>query len=796
MKIPVSWLKDFVEINISTQELADKLVSCGFEIEEIIDLKDNLQNIVTSKIIDIKKHENANKLFVCKVDIGEKIIQIVTAATNIAIGDIVPGALDGALLADGTTISASEMRGILSEGMFCSGAELDITESDFTGAGVDGILILPKDTPLGVDINEVIGNDEMVLDIDITANRQDCNSILGIAREIAVVTNQKVKMPNLNYNESKFDINDAITVENSNYELCPRYMAKLIKDIKIEQSPTTMRNRLRAVGIRPINNLVDVTNYVLIEIGQPLHAFDLDLLEGNKIVVRTATKDESIVALDGKKYKLSENNLAICDAVKPIAIAGIMGGEYSSVNENTTDIIMESAKFARDSIRHTSRGLNLRSESSQRFEKGIDFGSQEMGLNRVLSIIDQYGWGKVASNEIDKKTSEVENKVVSCNYNDINAILGIIVPKDKIVSILNSLELDTKVNGEILTVTLPVYRDDIVGVNDLAEEVIRIYGYDNITPTLLKGATMVQGGKNKAQKRMDKIKSILVSHGCYEIVSYSFIPPKAFDMLLLDEKDSLRDAIKLQNPIGIDFSVMRTTLAFSIIKTMAANIQRDNKNGRFFEIAKTYIPKALPLTELPTEEYALSIGIYGENEDFYSIKSVLKDLMNTFSINLTYKRSQKSFLHPGRSADLFDSKGNCVGYIGETHPDVAENFDAGKKLYIAEINAKFIIDNAIDQNPFQPMSKYQGMERDLALIMSEDKPVKEVTDIIIKNGGDILEDVEVFDVYVGNQVPKGQKSVAIKLNFRHINRTLVDEEVNAIIANILKSLEVINAKLR
>lgn len=796
MKVPVSWLKDFVEININTQELADKLVSCGFEIEEIIDLKDKLKNVVTSKIVKIDKHKNADKLFVCIVDIGEEALQIVTAATNIKVGDIVPVALDGALLANGKKIYAGEMRGTISEGMFCSGAELELAEEYFVGAGVNGILILPMETPIGKDINEIIGNDDIILDIAITANRQDCNSILGIAREIAVVTNQKVKMPNLTYKVSDFDINAVLSVENNNYDLCPRYMAKLIKEIKLEKSPKIIRNRLRAVGIRPINNLVDVTNYVLIEIGQPLHAFDLNLLEGNKIVVRKATKGEKITALDGKEYELSENNLLICDEIKPVAVAGVMGGEYSSVNENTTDIIMESAKFARDSVRHTSRGLNLRSDSSQRFEKGIDFGSQEMGLNRVLSIIDQFGWGKVASGVIDKKKIKVENKQIVCNYNEINDILGIIVPKDKIISILNSLELVTKAEGDLLNVTLPIYRDDIEGVNDLAEEVIRIYGYDNITPTLLKGAVMVQGGKNKAQKRMDKLKSLLISHGCFEIVSYSFISPKAFDMLSLEESDALRKAIMLKNPIGIDFSVMRTTLAYSIIKTMATNIQRDNKNGRFFEIAKTYIPKALPLTELPIEEYSLSLGIYGENEDFYSIKAVVEDIMNTFDINITYKRSEKCFLHPGRSTDLYDNDGNIVGYIGEVHPDVIQNFDAGKKLYIAEISAKFIIENAIDQKPFQAMSKYQGMERDLALIMVEDKPVKEIIDTIAINGGDILEDIEVFDIYVGNQVPKGQKSVALKLSFRHISRTLTDEEVNVVIANILKNLENINACLR
>ncbi len=796
MKVPVSWLKDFVDINISPEELADKLVSCGFEIEEIIYQKEIIKNVVAGKILSIEKHPNADKLAICCIDIKKGTTQVVTAATNIKVGDMVPLALDGAILAGGKEIHAGELRGIKSCGMLCSGAELDLTESDFYGAGIHGIMILPRSVAIGADINDVIGTNDIILDIAITANRQDCNSILGIAREVAAVTGQKVKYPDFSYSvDNTQKLSDYLSAENKAYNLCPRYMAKVVKGIKLTSSPDLIKRRLRAVGIRPINNLVDVTNYVLMEIGQPLHAFDLDLLEGQKIIVRTAIENEKITALDGKEYTLTADNLVICDAKKPVAVAGIMGGEYSSINNDTKNIAMESANFARDSVRHTSKQLNLRSDSSQRFEKSIDFLSQEAGMNRVLSIIDKNGWGKVIGGAIDARITEIEQKILNLHYHEINKILGITVPKDVIVNILNSLELETEVFGDNLQVKIPLYRTDIVGVHDLAEEVIRIYGYDHIKPALLSGAKMVRGGKTEEQKRADKTKETLIAHGAYELVNYSFISPKAFDMLKLKEDSALRNSIKIINPIGIDFSVMRTTLAYSIIKIMASNLMRGNKSARFFEVAKTYLPKKLPLTELPIEEYKLSIGAYGEGEDFYSMKAIVDDILGTNNLRADYTRAEIGYLHPGRSANIIVN-GENIGYIGEVFDEVAAEFDVDKRLYIAELDWQFILKNAPSMVDFKPMSKYQAMERDLALIVKKDTAVKAILDIVATQGGDILEDCEVFDVYEGNQVPRGQKSVAIKLNFRHMNRTLTDDEVSAVIEKILSKLNEIDARLR
>ncbi|MGB4034074.1 MAG: phenylalanine--tRNA ligase subunit beta [Christensenellales bacterium] len=795
MKVPISWLKDFVEIDIDEHQLSDKLVNCGFEIEGIIYLKDRIQNVITAKITKIQPHPQADKLNICTVFDGEKDLTIISAAPNIKEGDIVPVALDNAVLADGKKINAAEFRGILSHGMMCSGAELDISEEEFQGAGIDGVLILPKDTPLGEDINKIIGKDDIILDIAITTNRQDCNSILGIAREVAVVTGKKLKMPDLSYKEIDQDINDILKVENENFKLCSRYMAKAAIDVKIEKSPAIIQKRLKAVGIRPINNLVDVTNYVLIEIGQPLHAFDYKLLKGGKIVVREALDGEKITALDGKEYTLTSKNLAICDEEKPVAIAGIMGGEYFSINQDTSSIVVESANFARDSVRHTSKQLNIRSESSQRFEKGIDFLSQEVGLNRALHLLDKYGWAKVMKGVIDSKQREIEKQTIQTTFDAINKVLGINVSKEIIVDILNSLEFVLQVKDHELTVEVPSYRIDIEGVNDLAEEVIRIYGYSNILPSMLENARMTQGGKNTEQKRMDKIKSILISHGVYEIVNYSFISPKSFEMLNLNKQNPLRDAIKISNPLGLDMSVMRTNLVYSMIKTLVSNITRGNKTLRLFEVAKAYIPKSLPLNELPQEKSILCLGFVGENEDLYSIKGVVEDILATMNISCEYIRADIEYLHPNRAADIV-ANGKTIGYLGEVHPKTLENFDIDKRIYIAEISVDYILENALDFKPFKAISRYQNMERDLAVIMDIDTPVKEALDLIQTNGGDILESCEVFDVYQGEQVPKGKKSVAFKLSFRHFERTLKEEEVNAVINNILTAFKTINAELR
>ena len=784
MKVPYSWIKDFVDIDISPIELGDKLVSAGFEIEEYINLRDNIKNVVVGLVENIYKHADSNHLNICNINIGDKVIQIVTGAQNVNKGDKVPVALDGAVLPDGKCIRTGELRGVTSYGMLCSGGELGLTEDDYPGAGVNGILILSKEAEIGTDINDVIGNTDIVLDVAITANRPDCNSIFGIAREVAAVLNKPLKMPDLTYEENARDVSEYISVENRNYNLCPRYMAKAVINVIETQSPKIIRDRLKAVGIRPINNLVDVTNYVLTEIGQPMHAFDLDNLSGKKIIIRNAVEGEKIVALDGKEYTLKNNQLAICDEEKPVAVAGVMGGEYSSICNTTKAVILESARFARDSVRHTARELNLHSDSSARYEKGIDFYSQELGLKRALSLFYKYGWGTIVGGVIDKHETEFVSKELQYNYKEINNIIGVSVPKKDIIDILNRLDIKTTANRDILTSKIPQYREDIVGVNDLTEEVIRIYGYGIVEPRLLSSGC---GGRNDYQLRMDKIRNTLVGYGAFEIISYAFISPKAFDMLNLSADSRLRDTVTLRNPIGADMSVMRTTLAYSMLKIIEGNYKRGNKSGRLFEIGNTYLPKQLPLTELPEEKTKLSLGFYGEGENFYLQKRVIETFGEIFGYEVEFKRANIEFLHPGRSAYVYFN-GKLVGYIGEVHPDVLNNFDIDERIYYSELDIQYIAENGIDVKPYKAISRFQSVQRDLALIAPETLPAAEILSSAKSACSDILENAEVFDVYAGGQIPKGKKSIAIKLTFRNLNKTLKDEEVNEEINKVLEKL--------
>ncbi|MBR1747529.1 MAG: phenylalanine--tRNA ligase subunit beta [Clostridia bacterium] len=792
MKVPYSWLKEFVDVEYTPQELGDKLVGVGFEIEEYVYQRDSIKNVVCCKVLSQEKHPDSDHLNVCVVTDGKDKYVIVTGAQNVTVGDIVPVALDGAVLPDGKTIRSGSLRGIVSEGMMCSGGELGLTEDDYPGAGVHGILILSADVKVGSDINDVIGNDDVILDVAVTANRPDCNSILGVAREVAAICGKKIRLPNLSYKVTDKKVEEFVSVQDESFDLCPRYMAAAVYDVKQVVSPKIIRDRLKAVGIRPINNLVDVTNYVLTEIGQPMHAFDRNNLSGKKIIVRTARPGEKILALDGKEYELCDHHLVICDAEKPVAVAGVMGGEKSSILPTTETVILESARFARDSVRHTSRELNLHSDSSARFEKGIDFYSQEIGLHRALALFDEYGWGKIAAGEIDLIEKKSEPKSLVYDYTAVNSVIGIDIAKEKIVSILNALDLDTTVDGNMLTTVLPPWREDLDGVNDVAEEVVRFYGYDELKPRLI---STKRGGKSDKQLHSGKIKALMVSYGCQETVTYSFISPKAFDLIRLPQEDVLRQAVEISNPLGADFSVMRTTLAPSMLKLVASNYVRGNKEARLFEVANVYLPKSLPLTELPDEASHLSIVTYGEEEDFYKIKAILEDLSDVFALHFTFDRANEPFLHPGRSAYVY-ADGNKIGYVGEVHPLVLRDLGVDRRVYIAELDERYLAEHGVGIKPYKAISKYQAVERDLALIAPIDLPAADILSTIESAAGDVLESVEIFDVYVGGQVPKGKKSVAVTLTMRLLNKTLTDVEVNAAIADVLGALNGIDVSLR
>ncbi|MDE7078859.1 MAG: phenylalanine--tRNA ligase subunit beta [Clostridia bacterium] len=791
MKVSLSWLKDFVDIDVTVEELADKLVGAGFEVEEIIKSGANMKNVVLGKIVKLEKHPDADKLQICQIDVGrEDLIQIVTGAQNVSEGDLVPTALHNSLLPNGQTIKRGKLRGVASDGMLCSGEELKLSEEDYKGASVYGIMLMNGEKyPLGTDLNDVFGNDDVILDIGVTANRSDCNSVLCIAREVATVLKKPLKMPEIGFKTDKgVKVGDIVDVEVKAPDLCPRYMAAAVTDIKIEKSAEIIQKRLKSVGLRPINNIVDITNYIRVEIGQPMHAFDKNYLEGGKIITRRAENGEKIVALDEKEYTLDNSMLVICDGKKPCAVGGIMGGLNSGINDNTKTIVFESAKFMRDNIRRTSRTLNLRSDSSYRYERGIDFDSQRLGLMRALTLIDKYGYGKIADRVIDRLAQDITTKIVETSVEEINSILGIDVPSDVILSILNGLQIESTLENGVLKCVCPAFRDDIENANDLAEEVIRLYGYDKIVGTLLVGGNQTLGGKNRKQQNADIVKEICVSQGMSETLTYSFTSPKCFDVLKLAENDERRNCIKLLKPLGEDLSIMRTTLAYSMISMLASNNLKSNKKVKLFELANVYIPKSLPFNELPNEHSMLAMGSYGDGEDFFTMKGNVEVLLRRFGIVAEYKRSDINYLHKGRSADIFVGK-EYLGYLGEVHPEIANSFDVSDRMYIAEINIEVLNKLADYSYKFTPISSYPPIERDIAIVVDEDVLAGNLLACVKKGGGNLLVDTKIFDIYRNESVlGKNKKSVAINLVFRLADRTLTDDEVNSKVNRILTKL--------
>ncbi len=787
MKVTLNWLKDFVDIDIPAEELADRLVNTGFEVEEIIDQRAAIKGVVLGRIDAIEKHPDADKLVVCSVDIGDKSLQIVTGASNISVGDIVPIATDGAILPDGKHIKTGKLRGVTSCGMMCSGEELGLSESDYKGAGVYGILIMNGETmPLGTDINDVLGYDDVVLDVAVTANRGDCNSVLGIAGEVAAILNKPLKMPDLSYGASgKSSVSDYVKVNVQDKALCPRYMAAAVTDVKIAPSPEYIRRRLKAVGIRPICNLVDITNYVLTEIGQPMHAFDMRDIEGAKIDVRRAGDGEKIVALDGKEYSLNGDILVISDAVKACAIAGVMGGENSGIREDTAAVIFESAKFARDSVRRTSRGLGLRSDSSARYEKGVDSSLQEIGVRRALHLVQELGCGAIAQGLIDVSDGQADAKTIETTLSRINGILGVEVPADEAVRILGALRIKVERDGDKIVCTPPAGREDLENVNDLAEEVIRFYGYDKIKGTLMEKGEQTVGGKGLRIADTDLVKRLCVAAGYNEILTYSFVSPKACDVLMLPEDDVLRSGVELLNPLGEDMSRMRTTLAYSMISTLSSNCLKSIRTARLYEAASVYFRGD---GELPEQSERLALGAYGKDEDFYTVKGAIENILSAFGIDASYERSTLPYLHAGRSADIIAAGGKTLGYIGEVHRDVSAAFNVDERLYIAELDIDKLHKCARRKYVFEHVSKFPPVERDIAIVVEEDVTAAQIIASIKKAGGGLLKEVSVFDVYRNKLLLADKKSVALNLVFRADDKTLTDADITSRMDKITEKL--------
>ena len=794
MKISVNHIKRYVDINVSVEELCERMPLAGFEIESVTRQGEGIKNVVAAKILSVKPHENSDHLQICLMDVGKnEPVQIVTGAQNIAEGDFVPAALDDSYLPDGTHIVAGKLRGVESKGMLCSGGELGLTEADYEGAEVNGILILKGEPKPGTDIKEVLGLNDTVIDFSITSNRPDAGSFLGLAKEISVVLGTEFRAPETNYKTAGGDIGDYISVSVENSDLCPRYMGRMVKNLRIAPSPDWMQKAITASGMRPINNIVDITNFVMLETGQPMHAFNYNEIAGKKIIVRNAREGEKIVTIDGSEFALTPEMLVIADGERPSCLAGIMGGKESEIETDTTDLFLECAKFRRDNVRHTSHTLGIRTESSARFEKGVDIKNIEYAMNRALSLIYELDAGDIIDGAADVYKSLPEDRIIETTTGKILELVGVDVPKDVMVSILNRLGLAATVDGDNLTVRVPSIRDDVEGRADLAEEIMRIYGYSHIKGRSMRG-DVIRGKKLPEREKADRIKALLCVAGVREIATYSFINPAAADWLKLPADDSRRNMIKIINPLGDEYSALRTQLVSSMLSVIATNLSRKTESARFFEISKRFYGE-LPITKQPDEIPTMSIGIYGPDEDFFALKGIVEAVMKRCGAHTRYERSGEPFLHPGRQAAVY-ANNVPAAVFGEVHPAVCENFGIDTRVYVAEIKLDVLYGINRRRTVYKPLPKFPAVERDFALLTNKDTPVGELEAAIVSGAGRLLERVKLFDVYTGSQIPEGKKSVAFSVWLRSPDSTLSEEQTEEICRKIIAKLEKAGGELR
>ena len=789
MKVTYNWLKEYVNIPLTAEELAEKLTRSGFEVEEICYQNQHLHDVVVGKILKIEKHPQADRLVVCQVDIGDKTTQIITAATNVFEGAVVPVSLPGADLVNGVKIQPTKMRGVESNGMFCSGEELGIDENYFEGAGVNGILILPSDMKIGEPIEKALSLDDVVLDVYITPNRPDCLSVIGLAREIGAILGDKPKKVNLSYPidiYSKDTVHDYIEVDNQT-ENCPRYCMGAVKDVKIERSPLWMRARLNAVGIKPINTIVDITNYVLVEMGQPLHAFDQALIDGKQINVRQAKEGEKIEALNGVAYNLDGKDIVIADKDKPMVIAGIIGGTNSCINDNTKTVVLESAVFDLKSVRSSSRKYGIRTDSSARNEKGINLASAEDGLLRALALVSKLKCGKVVRGIIDKARGENKARQLVGSVKFINQILGIEIPAPVMSKILNNLGIENKVNGDRLECIIPPYRQDIENNNDLAEEIIRLYGYDVYDKTdgvLFKNSPVTESVPNVRYNLERKYRNMLVQEGFYEIMTFTFGSNDFVKRLILS--DERANPIKISNPLGENFAYMRTTMLSSMLQTATYNLSVGNKEMRLFECGKVYLSKGDNLKNLANEPNMLAMLVSEDGFDFFNFKNVIENLLGAYG-EVKLERSKEPYLHPGISADIFVA-GQKVGHFGKLHPSVIRSYELPANSYYGEICTSLLISLSEKKIELTQVSKFPNVARDLAVVVDEEVEAGAMVDAIKSACGNLYFDCSLFDVYRSDALGKGKKSLAFNIILSDLNKTLTDEEIARVMNKVLKAL--------
>lgn len=795
MKAPLSWLKDYVDIDVTAEELEKKLFDCGFEVEELIDLGKDISGVVVGEVIDCQPVEGTH-LSVCKVDCGKYgVFQICCGADNVKKGIKAPCALVGATVyatakdhvtVEGVmTIKKGKLRGIESDGMLCSGAELGVNGDMYEGGDYCGLLILPAFCKNGEDVKPILGLDDYIFDISITANRPDCQSIFGIAREVAAALNKPVKEPDYSYTavSGKYE---KIKISDLAPDLCPRYIGHYVSNVKIAPSPQWIKKRLALCGLRSISNVVDITNFVLLEMGQPMHAFDLRTLAGREIVVRRANKGEKITTLDGNEFELTSENLVICDKDKPNALAGVMGGLDSEIQDDTKEVLFEAAKFARDSVRKTARALGQHTDSSALFEKGINEYTTEKAMCRALHLIEELKCGTVTDLHVDVTTeySNLTEKQMAISIKKINALLGIEVPAAKMTEILKNLNFKVSVNGDEMKLTVPRYREDIDGYPDIAEEIIRFYGYDNIQGTFLPSASITNGGFNDEQKAENKLKRVLVGKGLYEISTYSFYSQKDLDMLHFAPDADERKAIKILNPISEDLSIMRTTLAPSMVNVIVRNLRRGNMSGKLFELAKVYIPEELPIKNFPVEKQRMCIGAWGEH-NFFAVKGLCESVASAFNTAFEYEPFEKPFLHPGMTAKI-TCDGEYIGYLGVLAPTVADELALDRPVAVAELDYEELTKHA-KAFKYVPIPKHAEVTRDLALVCASDITCGQITKEIY-SACKYVSEVKLFDVYVGAQVGENKKSMAFNVKFTPKDEP-IEDKIDGYVKKILNNLK-------
>ena len=814
MKASLQWMNEYVplDLNRPAQELADELTQAGIPVEEVLSMDPGLKKIYTGKIVEITKHPDADKLQVCQVQClsedGEEITkQIVTAATNVAVGQIVPVAYHKSRLADGTEIKKGKLRGVVSEGMFCSVAEFGISSDLVRPEEAQGIYIFPEGTPIGLDIKEALMLDDTVYEFELTANRADCFSMVGLSREFGIMTNQKALFPVIMVNENGESIEGKASVAIEAHDLCTRFTSRLVTNVTIEPSPLWMQNRLRNSGIRPINNVVDVTNYVMLELGQPMHAYDYDCVADHTLIVRRAKAGETLTTLDGNERELNESMLIIADTKGPIGVAGVMGGLTSEVTDKTTNVLFEAAVFNGPSIRRTSKALGMRSEASGRFERGVNHKYTAYAIDRAAQLLQQICPScKVSVGVIDVYPEPVEQRTVTFTAEQINDYLGTSIEKDRMVDILTKLEFGITESGDTIEALVPTWRDDVTGMPDIAEEVARIVSYDNIAPTI-PVAILSSGGMTPKKALTKEVTHYLAHAGLSQIITFSFMHKDGLTNMMLPEGDSRYTAIPILNPISEEFPYMRTTLVPAVIEAAKRNIAQQNKDLWLFETANVYEPKALPLTEVPHER-PMACGIMmgkvteaawnqaQRDTDFYDVKGVVDGLLAKLGLTqYDIQPSSESYYHPGVSAH-YTVNGVTIANYGELHPQVVKNFDLSGKVYMFEIDLEAVLSIIVPPFRYQSFSKFPGTSRDLAIVAPVSVTSGDIVALIKEHGGEYLESVSIFDVYEGEHIEAGYRSLAYNLQFRSMEGSLNDEDIDGAIQAIIDALATKNCKLR